>query len=299
MNDCTTIVGTTPAKVNLGLEVIGRRPDGYHEVVTIMQAIDLVDSFVYKSTGSDFEYLGPSSVQPSDDMVRGVFDRAGVYRRWSGRLRLEKGIPVAAGLGGGSSDAAYALRICHPDASAAELREMAGERGSDAPFFIEGGTALATGTGTRLDPLPTPELWFVLVVPRVSIASKTARLYQGLRAADFTSGEHVQSAAEAIKRGDTLRMPLPNAFARQMRSIPEVERAWKALQNAGAQAIMLSGAGPTIFTTAENEVAARDIASRIPQGTGFVVVTRTVPAHRDDPVPARLNAALTDSRRGR
>lgn len=291
------IVGATPAKVNLGLEIIGRRPDGYHEVVTIMQAIDLVDRFVYVPTGDDFEYLGPSSVDPSDDMVRGVFDRAEVQREWTGRLRLEKGIPVAAGLGGGSSDVAYALRVCNPSGSPVDIQKRAGALGSDAPFFVKGGTALATGTGTRLEPLPTPELWFVLVVPRVSIARKTAQLYEGLRADDFSNGARVLTAAEAIKRGDQLHMPLPNAFTRQMQSIPEVERAWSALHSGGAQAIMLSGAGPTIFTLVESEALARDIALRVSESVGFIAVARAIPEHWDDPTPARLNAALADGRR--
>jgi 4-diphosphocytidyl-2-C-methyl-D-erythritol kinase len=299
MSAGSQIVGTTPAKLNLGLEIIGRRPDGYHEIVTILQAVDLVDRFIYEPSGSDFEYLGPSSIEPSGDMVRDVFERAKIRGRWTGRLRLEKGIPVAAGLGGGSSDAAFALRVAYPAASRREVELMATMVGSDAPFFVEGGTALATSTGTQLRPLPTPEMWFVLVVPQVSITRKTARLYEGLRDADFSNGDSVLRAAVALEQGNSLHMPLPNAFTRQMQDVPEVEHALNALHDAGGQAIMLSGAGPGIYAPAASQEQAREIESRVPPSAGFVTVARSLAAHGSDPVPARLNAALRDRRPGR
>ncbi|RIK40220.1 MAG: 4-(cytidine 5'-diphospho)-2-C-methyl-D-erythritol kinase, partial [Chloroflexi bacterium] len=161
------------AKLNLGLHVCGRRSNGYHEVATILHEISLADRFVWTPTGGPFRYAGSDALAPDVDIVRTILDAAPDRDRWTGTLRLCKHIPMSAGLGGGSSDAALALRLAFPERTLTDLVELAAEYGSDVPFFVRGGTALATGTGTTLRQLRSGRYWFVVVVPPLEIANKT------------------------------------------------------------------------------------------------------------------------------
>ncbi len=148
-----------PAKLNLGLEVLGRRDDGYHEVVTIMQTVSLFDCIDLLPADS-LHYEGASAIAREADVVRRALETANrdLGITLSARVRLQKRIPVAAGLGGGCSDAGTLLGML---GAMAELpgdvvAQAAAQLGSDVPFFTHGGTALATGTGTVLDWLPPP-----------------------------------------------------------------------------------------------------------------------------------------------
>jgi 4-diphosphocytidyl-2-C-methyl-D-erythritol kinase len=254
---------TTPAKVNLGLEVVGRRPDGYHELVTILQTVSLYDAFEWKATGEPFEYVGPSGVPAESDLVRRALDSAPDRDGWTGRLRAIKRIPVAAGMGGGSAGAALALRLAFPDDSDDALEARAVALGADVPFFIRGGTALATGTGATLAPIVTPRLWLVLLSPPLDLPEKTPQLYRGLQPGDFTDGANVRDITERIGRGEPLPQTLPNAFARQLLEYPVVRYACDRLVKAGASVVAVSGAGPTLFTPVASYREAVGIAERL------------------------------------
>jgi 4-diphosphocytidyl-2-C-methyl-D-erythritol kinase len=265
------------AKLNLGLEVLGRRPDGYHDVASVLHEIELHDTFVWSATGDSFEYVSPSSIDPATDLVRRALDLAPDRERWMGRLTLTKNIPLAAGLGGGSSNAALALRLAYPGAIDDAMRARAAQIGSDVPFFLEGGTALATGTGTRLERLPSPRWWFVVVVPPVSLASKTTNMYSRLTANDFSSGEQVQETARTIGRGEFRNLALPSAFLRPALEYRSIRSAWETMQRLLGQAA-LSGTGPTLYAVFQSERDARDAARELPNTLGRIEVTRSAPA---------------------
>lgn len=211
MTQPTRLHAVAPAKVNLGLEVVGRRPDGYHELVSLFQAVSLFDEFEWKDTSEAFSYESPPGVSPESDLVARALSDAPDRDSWTGRLRVVKRIPIAAGLGGGSSDAAFALRLAFPRASSTELHERAAALGADVPFFLRAGTALATGIGTTLEWLPTTQLWLVLVTPPLVIERKTAVLYGGLEPEDFSDGSAVRDlTAELLsssRKGDSVNRP--------------------------------------------------------------------------------------------
>jgi len=185
------VIVEAPGKVNLFLRVGRRRPDGYHEVRTVMQAVDLRDELLMElRRGGDDYRVDPgelASLLPwtPDNLARRAWE---AYRRELGGelqgmglfLRLRKRIPLAAGMGGGSADAAAVLvglnRLCGEPLRRERLREIAARLGSDVPFFLEGGIALAEGRGERVTPLePAPSLRFLVVLPRERLS--TAEVY--------------------------------------------------------------------------------------------------------------------------
>ncbi len=266
------LVALAPAKVNLGLEVVGRRPAGYHEIVTILQTITLADRFEWRETGRPFLYHGPDGVPREADLVARALALAPDRETWIGELRVVKQIPAAAGLGGGSSDAALALRLALPDTDDATLAARAARLGSDVPFFfVPTGRALATGTGTMLAPLPAAPLWVVLVTPPIEITGKTAALYGGLLPGDFSDG----TAVRALAQGNAWPKVLPNAFLRQLLDRPEVRYAYDCLWRAGATRVTASGAGPTVFALAATWAETAAIAARMPADAGATRVARS------------------------
>jgi 4-diphosphocytidyl-2-C-methyl-D-erythritol kinase len=255
----------------------------------MMQTIDLVDVFNWRATDAAFRYLALDSVSPDDDLVVRALASANA-ERWTGDVWIEKHIPLAAGLAGGSSDAALALRLAYPDSESIELMQAAAELGADVPFFLSGGTALATGTGTELVPLRTPDFWVVLIVPGLVIPGKTRLLYSQLEDEDFSDGSSVRALAERPQ--DAIQRPLPNAFERQMRRYPEVERAWAALARVASGHVTLSGAGLALFTLFNDERQARHAAQHIAPNVGAVRVARTLPANYGMHAVAAMAAAL-------
>lgn len=204
-----------PAKINWTLEVLGRRPDGYHEVRTVLQTVDLYDGITV-SPAAELELVVRSSaggppaladVPPAENLAY----RAAALLRDRGappgaRIELEKVIPVGAGLGGGSSDAAAALRaldrLWRLHLPADELARLGAQLGADVPFFLFGGTALGRGRGDEVSPLPdVPPQRLLLVVPRESIEGKTAGMYARLRDEHFGGGEASERLAAAITAG--------------------------------------------------------------------------------------------------
>ncbi|HEX5165472.1 MAG TPA: hypothetical protein VFV93_08765 [Thermomicrobiales bacterium] len=292
------LIAVTPAKVNLGLEIIRKRADGFHELVSVMQAVSLFDTFVWSETGGPFDYSGPEYVERDRDLAWRALATASDRERWTGRLQVVKRIPLAAGLGGGSSDAALALRLAFPDADDDELAQRAAAYGSDVPFFIRGGTALATGTGTELTPLATPDLWLVIATPPVDIPEKTQALYSGLEPEDFSDGANVRDIIARLKRGEQLPERLPNAFTRQLLGHSVIRYAYDRLRGAGASRVSASGAGPTLYAvTASHREAARIAAELHEAGPspGVVQVVRTVASRGERASIRAMAAALRGS----
>jgi 4-diphosphocytidyl-2-C-methyl-D-erythritol kinase len=247
------------AKINLTLDVLGRRADGYHELATIMQSIDLYDTLCLSASTDQQVHMLCS--RPELGNADNLAARAAeAIRRHTGsrqgvRIELHKRIPVAAGLGGGSSDAAAVLRALlrwwRLDISQAELHALAASLGSDVPFFLAGGTALCEGRGERITLFsptwPRQMRWLLLLKPAIAIS--TAVVFRQLPTSDYTRGEHSRAVLDALQAGRApLREDLHNGLERSvLQRHPEVRQAAQALLAAGAPHVRLSGSGPSLF----------------------------------------------------
>lgn len=256
------------AKMNLTLEILGKRADGYHEVRMVMQTIGLADRLeVAAADELSLTCSNPVLATPDNLVYRAgrlLQEEYGV--RMGAALRLEKHIPVAAGLGGGSSDAAGTIvalnRLWDLRLSLSEQQRVAARLGSDVPFFLTGGTALATGRGEKITPLPPlPRHWVVLVM--LPVALSTAAVYGSVVPSDYTSGVATADTVAAAQDGALLpQTRWYNALARPARALaPEIKAAQATLLEAGALHAHVSGSGPTVFTVCRDEAAARTLAA--------------------------------------
>lgn len=247
-----------PAKLNLTLEVIGRRPDGYHDLRTVMQTLELADTVtVGFGGGRGIDVHGPCSRGVPVDHTNLAWRAADELAHRTGHatsdlhLSIDKRIPAAAGLGGGASDAAAVLRLL---ADAWQVRDepllnaCAAAVGSDEPFFLRGGTALVTGRGESVEPLQAlPPHDVVLFVPRDTIEAKTARLFRELGATPFDSGKLTERFLAAhpaqVGPGD-----LHNAFERVAFDVfPGLAGMRDEIVRAIGSQVRLAGAGPALF----------------------------------------------------
>jgi 4-diphosphocytidyl-2-C-methyl-D-erythritol kinase len=252
-----------PAKVNLTLEVLGNRPDGYHEIASLMQTIDLVDrvriepadrlTLVVRGDGA--VHLPPAN---SDNLAMraavAMRDAAVVAR--GARIVLDKHIPAAMGLGGGSSDAAAVLRglnqLWDLSLDTAALEGIAAGIGSDVPFFLHGGTAAVAGRGEVVKPLrDIAPLDLTLFVSDSHIEGKTGSAYATLAASSFTDAGRSRAAIDRLRRGETLTVAdLYNAFDSVVRQLaPASGRAMDACRRAGLD-IIACGSGPGFYALA-------------------------------------------------
>jgi 4-diphosphocytidyl-2-C-methyl-D-erythritol kinase len=270
-----------PAKINWTLEVLGRRPDGYHEVRTVLQTIALWDELEFSpGQGLSLRCEGPHEAR-EDDLVL----RAARCLGQEGGLSivLRKRIPPGVGLGGGSSDAAATLRalrrLLSLPLSEAELLERAAGLGSDVPFFLHGGTALASGRGERVSPLPdAPRVWLVLVVPPLTLPGKTARMYGSLSPATYSDGSFTERFLERLgEQGLVDENYMHNAFEAVAYALfPDLALYRAALLRAGARRVHLAGSGPALFALATSEEEARAVHLRLELPAGQALVTHTV-----------------------
>lgn len=274
----TEIVVKAPAKINLTLKVCGLRDDGLHNIKSVMQKINLTDEILLRKTKQHIRLSCPGSDLPEDE-GNIAFKAALTFLKYSGlkngvEIKLHKGIPTAAGLGGGSSDAATVLmglnKLFKTNYSPAVLRKLGAELGSDVPFFITaGGSALVTGTGTTIDELPAAQdAWFVLVNPGFSVSTKW--VYDNFR---LTTAHKPDILSRYSKSGD--RILLPEDITRLMRradtdfpfndleavtaeSYPIIKDIKGKLLKLKASAALMSGSGPTVFGIFAHQQAAEN-----------------------------------------
>ena len=272
------------AKVNLTLEVIGRRGDGYHNVATIMQTVDLADTVVIGEADELMVECDEAGLSGEGNLAwkaaAALAERAGIAPR--ARIRIEKGIPVASGLGGGSADAAATLvglnRMWGLGLSGAELKEVAAGLGSDVPFLLKGGTALGTGRGNEITPLPQlPGLEILLVVPAASIEAKTPTMYRALTPDDFSDGARTRAIAGDLAGGNLTSADGCNAFERAAREIfPGLRNVWDGVAQVAGHPPRLSGAGPAMYVMPSSESERIRVAEFL-QGSGAAAyLVRTV-----------------------
>ena len=244
------------AKINLTLEVLGRRDDGYHDVASIIQTIDLHDTLSLEPSDDITLECDRPELESSDNLV---LKAAALLREQTGcdkgaRMVLRKVIPVSAGLGGGSSDAAAALtglnRLWELGLSREELANTAAELGSDVPFFLYGGTAMVQGRGQRVRPLPPAGLkWVVVLSPAIDVPDKTATLYARLSPTDFSPGDLTRKLEARIRGGgDVPPELLFNAFDDVGRdAFPGLDDYWKTFLAFRARGVHLAGSGPSMY----------------------------------------------------
>ena len=254
----STVTERANAKVNLTLAVGTKRPDGYHEVETVMTAVDLFDTVtVSRHPGIRDELIcdPPVTERPEDNLcmkaLRVFFQELGVKEDFV-TITLQKRIPTQAGLGGGSSDAAAVLRglrtLYAPDMTDTRLEEMAAELGSDVPYFIRGGTAAATGRGERLAPLPPmPECWYVIVKPEES--HSTAAMYAAIDSVKAERGADSQCMRQGLAAGDLRQIAagLSNDFQQVLPEGSAVPAIVRSLREQGALNAQMTGSGSAVF----------------------------------------------------
>jgi 4-diphosphocytidyl-2-C-methyl-D-erythritol kinase len=278
----------TPAKINPVLEILGKRPDGFHELILVFQAVGFYDelSFSETSHGVELSILESPGALPTDDsnlIVKAahLFLKEVLKDARGVRVELKKRIPLAAGLGGGSSDAAATLRglqwLFQTKASEEKLQDLAARLGSDVPFFLTGGTALGTGRGEKITPWNDfMEMHLVLVKPAEGLS--TQKVY-GSGKALITSGEKARNFNTVLRQknlaivGQSLMNGLePAAF----HLMPEIAKLKRRLLEDGAVGALVSGSGPTVFALTESREKAETIARLFQGEDDQIWVTQTV-----------------------
>jgi 4-diphosphocytidyl-2-C-methyl-D-erythritol kinase len=276
-----------PAKINWTLEVLGRRDDGYHEVRSVMQTVTLSDTLTFREAERvTLDVEGPHAAGEDDLVLAAARAMRGLAARDTGvGVRLTKRIPPGTGLGGGSSDAAATLRalaaLWELDLPREAVLEQAARIGSDAPFFVYGGTAVAAGRGELVRPLPdVRQTWLVLVVPPVRMTDKTRRMYGALDSADFTDGSRTEALARALQTAGAVgEHALFNVFERAaFETFEGLDAFRRAMLDAGARGVHVAGAGPALFCLTAGEREARAISRRLIAGGCDAYAVRTMTA---------------------
>ena len=283
-------------KVNLVLEVLGKRADGYHELATVMQAVDLGDRIVLEDhDGLELRTVSPGIPADGTNLTlraaRALREAAGIER--GVRITLDKRIPVAAGLGGGSTDAAAVLlglnRLWGLRWPVARLEAVAVTLGMDVPFFLRGGIALAMGRGERLAPVAGGAIALVLVNPRLALS--TAEVYGRVTPEMYSDGARARSlvGAMATRRPARVAATLYNGLeAAVAPGVPDIAKMKAALLAAGALGAAMSGSGPTVFGIARSLEQARQIQRRVARGSWECWAVRTL---RGPAIRIRTNGA--------
>jgi 4-diphosphocytidyl-2-C-methyl-D-erythritol kinase len=253
-----------PAKINLTLDVLRKRDDGYHEVEMIMTMVDLADRLEMEELPRDTIIISSQAGYIPLDEKNLAFQAAKLIKeRYSVKkgvyIHLDKRIPVAAGLAGGSSDAAATLRglnrLWNLNIPLRELQKLGEELGSDVPFCVTGGTAIARGRGERLEMIgPPPQCWVILVKPPINVS--TADVYGKLSVDKIRKHPSTKAVLEAIRNGDfhTMCRSLGNVLEEvTMELHPEVRHLKNAMLRLGADGALMSGSGPTVFGLVQRE----------------------------------------------
>lgn len=278
------IVEKGQAKINLGLDILGMRPDRYHEVAMLMQSLALADTVALTdapelvvTTDRDDLEGGPSNLAYQAAELMGRFAR----RTPRVHIHIEKKIFLAAGLAGGSTDAAAVLRGLNRywelDLPADRLERLGAQLGSDVPFCVRGGTSLATGRGEILTPLPDlPVQYIVLAKPRVAVSTPWA--YREYDKQKNVVHPDIAALADAVRQGRVDKLPrllgnvLEPVTAAAHAEIGEIKQV---MRGHGALAAMMSGSGPTVFGIAPTREAAAAIADRLAARDLEIAVTET------------------------
>lgn len=276
------------AKINLGLDVLGKREDGYHEVRMIMQTIRMYDQLdMRKSVEPGIHLTTNKKYIPVDEnnlvwrAAKLMMDTCGIIEGVS--IHLHKVIPVAAGMAGGSSDAAATLvgmnRLFHCGLSKEKLMELGVQIGADVPYCVLRGTALAEGIGEKLTVLPPmPDCWILIGKPGISVSTKY--VYTTLDPNTDTVHPDIDGMKKALEDGNLYGITERMGNVLQDVTIPaypEVERIKEQMKTLGAVNAMMSGSGPTVFGIFDNEEKAQEACQKLRESGSCQQVFLTVP----------------------
>ena len=276
------------AKINLGLDVLGKREDGYHEVRMIMQTIRMYDQLdMRKSVEPGIHLTTNKKYIPVDEnnlvwrAAKLMMDTCGIMEGVS--IHLHKVIPVAAGMAGGSSDAAATLvgmnRLFHCGLSKEKLMELGVQIGADVPYCVLRGTALAEGIGEKLTVLPPmPDCWILIGKPGISVSTKY--VYTTLDLNTDTVHPDIDGMKKALEDGNLYGITERMGNVLQDVTIPaypEVERIKEQMKTLGAVNAMMSGSGPTVFGIFDNEEKAQEACQKLRESGSCQQVFLTVP----------------------
>lgn len=266
-----TLTYQSPAKLNLFLHITGRRPDGYHELQTVFQLVDLCDTLTFTSAGLPASVLALRCDQPSVPLDNNLILKAASRlrnlagnNRLAAEITLHKRIPMGAGLGGGSSNAAITLLALNElwglELSRLQLMKLGLELGADVPVFVLGRNAWAGGVGEQLEPLDLPPRCYLILWPRVHVAT-----------ADIFSHQQLTRDSAAIKIADFLAGGVRNDCEKVVRMLyPEVDDAMNWLDQ--FRQARLTGTGSCVFADFESPEEAMEVLDRVPDRfKGYVV----------------------------
>lgn len=278
----------SPAKINLGLFILGKRPDGYHELETLLQMVSLYDTLELTALPAGIELICDHPGVPSDQTnlvvraARLLLEKGAAGRVLGCRIHLHKNIPAGAGLGGGSGNAGIVLRglnqLWQLHLSASQLAEIAAQIGSDVPFFLGSPAALGRGRGERLTALqPAKKFYVILLFPRLAVA--TSEVYKGLNL-DLTKKQkninillQFFSESDIASLGAHLHNDLePIVFKRY----PIVQKAKEALGALDPDGVLVSGSGSTVFAIFGDSAKASQAFARLQGGDWDLFLTETV-----------------------
>lgn len=261
------------AKINLGLDVVRRLPNGYHEVRMIMQTVGICDVLTFRKAASGIQLVVDNEELPTDGnnlickAAKLLLESAGIEGGVS--ITLEKHIPIAAGMAGGSTDAAAALlginELYEIGYDVDKLKELGVKIGADVPYCIQGGTALAEGIGEVLSPLPTPPTCH-LVIAKPDINVSTKFVYENLRANELESHPDIDGMIEGLEKGDL--KAITDRLANVLETVtvpayPIIDEIKQTMLDAGAEGALMSGSGPTVFGIFTELEKAKQAAKRI------------------------------------
>ena len=261
-------------KINLGLDVLGRRPNGYHDVRMVMQTVYLYDQILLEKTDKEgislktnLFYLPVNENNLAYRAAKMLIDEFAIKE--GVHISLEKHIPVAAGMAGGSSNAAAVLygmnRLFHLGLTDQELMERGVKLGADVPYCIMRGTVLAEGIGEELTPLPAmPKCHVLLAKPPVSVS--TQKVYEKLDAQEVTKHPDIDGILLGLQTGDLKKITSSMGNVLENVTIteyPQIERIKDVMKEEGALNAMMSGSGPTVFGIYDDKMLARRAAARI------------------------------------
>lgn len=263
------------AKVNLGLDVVGKRENGYHDVKMIMQTVDIYDVLTFKKRQDPDIILSVESEDYLGDITGNLIFRAAklMKERYSIKegveIHLEKNIPVAAGMAGGSTDAAATMlamnELFELGKTKEELMDIVVKLGADIPFCIMGGTALAEGIGEQLKPLPAPKQ-SVILIAKPGIMVPTKEVYSSLKLEEIKNHPDIDGQIRALETGDF------DSFVSKMGNVletvtiekhPVIKEIKDLMLSNGAKNAMMSGSGPTVFGIFESKEKAQEVLDLI------------------------------------
>ncbi|GAA2907292.1 4-(cytidine 5'-diphospho)-2-C-methyl-D-erythritol kinase [Enterococcus pseudoavium] len=280
------IMEKAPAKINLGLDILGKRPDGLHELAMVMTSIDLADRLYLEEIPEDKIIIETNKAFLPTDKKNHVYEALELVKerfdiKEGLRVKIHKEIPVAAGLGGGSTDSAAALRavnrLWNLGLSVEELAQLGAEVGSDVPYCVYGTTSLVEGFGEKVTPIaPMPQCWVVVVKPRMSVSTRT--IFAKIVMEDLYHPD-IPALVSAIEENDYQKMTENLGNSMEVVTIkkhPVIQQLKDRMLKYGADAAMMSGSGPTVYALCHKYSRAKHVVNALKGFCEEVYLVRTL-----------------------